>query len=327
MEAGSYSDNYGIVVRSDAAGDTLWQREFHQLGGITGVSNKCMTSDGNGGYLLAGFNHERPHWPTDAVVIKVSSEGEYVGGNILPYGSLNGVYDIIRTADGGYALCGYYGGSSYYELHLIRISSTLLRLSWNRNYPYDGNRFGYSVVETEDHGFCMMGYTHPAEDVRWNYLLFKVDSVGTPRQCNLWNGSMGQTRQYDSRGGRQLHFAGYNESLPDLPSMDWIYKTVPDSLFISSARSITVPVNHELSVFPNPFNNTARINFTIDASAQINLQVFDVLGRRVADLANEVLPAGTHSFSFHGEFLSSGIYFVSLSTPTSIKTTKLVLMK
>jgi len=79
--------------------------------------------------------------------------------------------------------------------------------------------------------------------------------------------------------------------------------------------------------FPNPFNPTTSIPFSLPAAAEVRLDVFDLLGRKVATLKNGFLPAGTHSVHFDASRLSSGIYMYSLQAGDSKITRTMTLMK
>jgi hypothetical protein len=57
------------------------------------------------------------------------------------------------------------------------------------------------------------------------------------------------------------------------------------------------------------------------------VKVFDVLGREVATLVNEVKEPGTYTVTFNGSGLASGVYFCRLASPLSTQTQKIVLVK
>jgi hypothetical protein len=79
--------------------------------------------------------------------------------------------------------------------------------------------------------------------------------------------------------------------------------------------------------YPNPFNPSTSISFSLASRAFVSLKVFDVIGREVAMLVSEVLPAGTHSRQWNAAAMSSGIYFYRLQTGAFVETKKLVLMR
>ena len=79
--------------------------------------------------------------------------------------------------------------------------------------------------------------------------------------------------------------------------------------------------------YPNPFNPTTTIAFTIPKSGKVRLQVFNVLGQRVATVWDGYLDNGRHRILFDASSLASGIYFYSLSQDNRNITRKMMLLK
>ena len=79
--------------------------------------------------------------------------------------------------------------------------------------------------------------------------------------------------------------------------------------------------------YPNPFNPSTTINYTIPKSGLVSMKVFDISGREVATLINEVKSAGTYDFKFNASNLSSGVYFYRLQSGNFIETKKMFLLK
>ncbi len=68
----------------------------------------------------------------------------------------------------------------------------------------------------------------------------------------------------------------------------------------------------QFSASPNPTSGSAALSFTLGAAADVAVEVFDVLGRRVATLADGPRPAGAHEVAWDGRALASGVYHVRL---------------
>ncbi len=66
--------------------------------------------------------------------------------------------------------------------------------------------------------------------------------------------------------------------------------------------------------YPNPFNPSTTISFSLPEDSKVVLKIFDVLGREVSTLINNEIPAGEHSFVFDATGLSSGIYLYRIET-------------
>ena len=88
------------------------------------------------------------------------------------------------------------------------------------------------------------------------------------------------------------------------------------------------PREFELSQnYPNPFNPTTNINFVMPEQAHVRLTVYDILGRQVATLVNEVVASGSHTVNFDASTLSSGMYIYRMETGNITKTNKMMLIK
>jgi hypothetical protein len=79
--------------------------------------------------------------------------------------------------------------------------------------------------------------------------------------------------------------------------------------------------------YPNPFNPTTTIEYSIGLAGPTKLMVYDVLGREVVKLVDEFRPVGNHKVVLNARNMPSGIYFYRLETPSFSKTHKMVLMK
>ncbi len=81
--------------------------------------------------------------------------------------------------------------------------------------------------------------------------------------------------------------------------------------------------------YPNPFNPTTLIIYQIPISSEVKLEVYDVLGKKVATLVNEFMEAGTHTYTFDASrfALTSGTYFYRIQAGGFTATKKMVLLK
>lgn len=85
--------------------------------------------------------------------------------------------------------------------------------------------------------------------------------------------------------------------------------------------------------FPNPFNNTTRIKFDLPVSQSVTINVFDILGRKIRTLVNNVVySAGNHFIDWNGKndfdaTIPSGVYFYRMESEQISETKKLVLLK
>lgn len=92
--------------------------------------------------------------------------------------------------------------------------------------------------------------------------------------------------------------------------------------------SNSVPEQFSLSQnYPNPFNPTTNINFSIPKTGRVKLSAYDMLGREIKTLVNEVLSAGEYKYTFVGNDLTTGTYLYKLETENFVQTKKMMLIK
>lgn len=79
--------------------------------------------------------------------------------------------------------------------------------------------------------------------------------------------------------------------------------------------------------YPNPFNSSTTIMYTLNESTNVRITVYDRLGREIATLVDEVQSAGTHTVIFNASDLPSGTYFYRIKTNSYTEVKKMVLEK
>jgi len=79
--------------------------------------------------------------------------------------------------------------------------------------------------------------------------------------------------------------------------------------------------------YPNPFNPSTKIEYAITETQDVKIEVFDTIGRKVATLVNDRLPAGFYNADFDGSGLASGVYIYRIMTDNTVSSKKMVLIK
>lgn len=89
-----------------------------------------------------------------------------------------------------------------------------------------------------------------------------------------------------------------------------------------------VPSSFELKQnYPNPFNPSTMVEYGLPERSLVELNVYNILGKKVASLVNSVQDAGMHRLRFDGTNLPSGVYIYSLKTGSGVIARKMLLMK
>jgi len=79
--------------------------------------------------------------------------------------------------------------------------------------------------------------------------------------------------------------------------------------------------------YPNPFNNSTILNYTLPKDCDVKLILYDVLGRRIRTLVHESQNAGAHNIRLDATGLASGVYYYQLSVGNSKQTRKMLLLR
>ena len=82
-----------------------------------------------------------------------------------------------------------------------------------------------------------------------------------------------------------------------------------------------------ISNYPNPFNSTTKIKYSISQSSFVVLKIYDILGNEIETLVNEEQHYGVYEVEYNASNISSGVYFYQLQAGSFISTKKLVLLK
>lgn len=107
----------------------------------------------------------------------------------------------------------------------------------------------------------------------------------------------------------------------------WIYR---NDYVVGVQEHETTVIPKEVSLFqnfPNPFNPSTTIRFSLPKRSTVMLEVFDLLGRRVETLLTNVAEPGTHNITWDASSLASGVYLYRLTTETTSTTKPMVLIK
>jgi predicted acyl esterase len=120
------------------------------------------------------------------------------------------------------------------------------------------------------------------------------------------------------------HYVYLNsKSFIDLPIVN-----APADLFSDASGENENPYTFSLSQnYPNPFNPVTMINYEIAVKNLVTIKIFDILGREVKTLVNDVQDAGVHNVTFDASQLSSGVYFYKIVSGSFADTKKMMLVK
>ena len=190
------------VVKTDTNGQKLWDRTY---GGTLQDAAYCIRQTPDGGYILAGTTSSFGLGYEDFWLLKTDSNG-YMQWN-RTYGGIydDSAYSVQQTTDGGYIVCGYTGsfGAGYEDLWLVKTDSNG-DAEWNKTYGGTESEYGYSVQQTDDEGYILVGSAYSLS-TGFDILLVKTDSFGNMQ----WNRTYGGLLDEEAYTVQQTQDNGY----------------------------------------------------------------------------------------------------------------------
>jgi hypothetical protein len=326
-------------------------KDFYDIADLHFYEEKETFLDGKAAYLknkIASFGSSRPVWCIEGGGPLKLTQAQYLAGDTTQGDKYFGWYtdkenaefvvklSVMAAADGiernhwglsatppGAFWSGPWNNMalatadlnlkpSYYDFKL------LIRLLKDFKSVVDRSTNDYRLFEfTTGNGRC---------DVAWS-------RDGTSMSINLQNTfSGGQSVKVThlvsdlAQGDVPREETRYPDSIP----IDGTPVLVSDIDFPSAIELIdaSVPARCSLSQnHPNPFNPATNFEFRVSDFGFLSVKVFDVLGREVATLVNEVKPPGSYKLSWNASSVPSGIYFYRLQTRVYVETKKMILLK
>jgi minor extracellular serine protease Vpr len=242
-------------------------------------------------------------------------------------GQLVGMYMNITTASnrpiqgGGPLICEVWSNASgsLGGIPGTKIGKTVLwpfeRLSTGTNNSIDMISAGVNVTAGQDY-HLVIGVTNAQDTIK-----IRSDSPGS-LVTNRSSSFIGST------------WKNLPESFATTPANLRIRAVVLSfSGLVSVQNAGVLPQEFQLAQnYPNPFNPSTTIRWSVPVQTRIRLRVFDLMGREVASLVDELQAPGTYSLTWHGSDnagtpLSSGVYFYRLEGSGKQLTKKMVLLK
>jgi len=194
----------------------------------------------------------------------------------------------------------------------LRNSSSAFTNPDKTNYALS-NKIKRIILEHTDTDVVIVG----------NFDVSAITTTGDFPQLGTW---------YDFFEGSEYIVNNSEQSITLQPGEFRVFTTkqfdAPDLSVSNEITDLDTPSKFKLyNNYPNPFNPSTNIKFDIAQAGQVQLEVFDVLGRKVASLVNERKSAGNYTVSFDASSLTSGVYFARLTAGNTVQVQKMTLLK
>jgi len=183
--------------------------------------------------------------------------------------------------------------------------------------PFDGFDFNFGMTFTEDYPDVIRNY-------KGSSLILKY-SNGKGAGI-YYKGTFGSS----TKTGGIVYFGFPLESVADDSIFNAIVKKITE-LFGFAQTGVVQSLQPEyfrvFAPFPNPFNPTTNLKFYLPSYSRVRIEIFNLLGQKVAEVFNGRLTKGYHNVKFNAGNLASGVYFSVIKTSSHFKINKLLLLK
>ncbi len=270
--------------------------------------------------LNASLNGTEPHWnvPSNAVFYTTTSNWLSSTASPWPFPIAGGnVFSIVNT-------------SSDPSIKAIYGFSLPDSLSGQYTLDYSGPAGSSNAAQHATVDLVTPSYINPNPALGDTQRVTDVNLRAVQSFNPIWV-RVGEQTIFQINGGGQTTIGLTNPFQgSDFLRVDLIRvkKYYPPSL-IDINNTINTPEYFSLSQnFPNPFNPSTTIRYSLAVNGNVNISVYDILSRKVDELVSGFKEAGTHNVNFNaGKELASGIYFYRITTNNFSLTRKMILLR
>ncbi len=337
---GGYNDSNGvgatwIYTRSDS----VWAQQGSKLVGTGAIGpagqgySVSISADGN--TAIVGGYYDKNYAGAAWVYARSGGIWKQQGSKLVGAAAV-GPYDyqgcsVSISADGNTAIVGGYNDSNGVGAVWVYTRSDSVWTQQGSKLVGTGAvgaaEEGISVALSADGNTAIAGgyVDNGGAGATWVYT--RKDSVWTQRGSKLvGTGAVGVAFQGQSVSlsgdGNTAIVGGYNDN--GGVGAAWIYN---NSVTAVHEHSIAPLAYRLLENYPNPFNPTTKISYTLAKVSTVTLTIYDILGQRIATLVNGKNEPGEHSISWNALNVPSGIYFYRIVAEDFVQTKKMVVMK
>ena len=316
-----YTSSFGagcydvLLVKTDSSGNPLWSKTY---GGNDYDTGWSMQQTNDGGYIMSASTRSFGQGNYDVYLIKTDSTGNLLWSKTYGGTGRDVAYSVLQTSDGGFIVAGSSDsfGTDSMDVYVVKTDSAG-NLEWSKIYGGPNPDQGNSVLQTNDGGYFITGWTRSFGAGNYDVYLIKTDSAGN---------------------------SGCNEDNPLTITTTPSTQVTNATPFVSSGGTLTIPApivgsggienilcyvgidetgNNEFAngilVFPNPATEQLSV-ISYQLSGNKTLEIYNIIGEEVL---SENFSAQKHSVNVSA--FPPGIYFVQVRSRSQTRTQKFII--
>ena len=280
------SDAVFSVLKFDVEGNLIWKKHHTLLGGGTPLA---ISETSDGGYIATG------NLDSKVTLFKISPEGDLDWTKSYEFSTFDNGFTVKQTSDGGYIVGGVTTGINS-NLPLVFKTDSLGNGEWTKVLTGNPKHQISNIILKPDGNYVAVGALQGFWDFSQNGFIIELDDLGE----EVWSEDFTSLNQQIA-------------SIKPTPDNGYILAGVAsEGMLLKKIGGTTSIKNNALSnfnieVFPNPMISQTTFEIKTANFKNINLQIFDVMGKMVRE--------ETHTdsiFTFYKKNFSSGIYFYKI---------------
>ena len=215
-------------------------------------------------------------------------------------------------------------GYTHYEETTFELVDFEYRELSSLNFPPDPIMVTPSGANSSDYEGTLISFIGTVTDLP---LISNMTNLEIDGETNvvIWNSTGIDVSSFAV--GYRGHFLGVGSQYNDQYQLLVGYQSDITTVVAVDADIMVADRFDLISAYPNPFNPSTKISFTIDAPSEIRLEVYDISGKLIDTMIKGFYQSGLHVIEWNASEFASGMYFVNLVKGSEMRTQKIMLLK
>ncbi len=308
----------GLLIHLSAQGESLGSHIY----GWSGTSEAFYRTWQlpSGGFLVTGLANRSNQVITNRMwLLRCDSSGDTIWSRKLD--RFTGWGNGVAVSSVGPVVTGPMNGDSITPNRIVTV-----QFDWDGNEIWsrtinEDDGYGNHIVISPDGNIVVVGYVHLSTGFQMTGICYTTTGEQIWHRYYNSAGSMGYGGCLTANNDG-LILCGFSSGAYLTKTNLWGLLNAPEHATIGLPQTTGLMDN-----YPNPFNPTTTIRYTIPKNSKVSLKIFDLAGHEVTTLVDTHQSPGEYNVVFDGRNLAAGTYFARMTAGDFVHTQKLILLK